>query len=91
MKNILAIQCSIPKATNAIVGNQRATTFPITSVLAAAAKTAKQTNQLQPTPRIKADIQSKEHLALVRFTMLFAQGSVPPALSKMSPEEKAMT
>lgn len=80
------MQCSMPKATKAIVGNQRAAILPIVSVEAAAANTAKQTSQLHPIPRRSAYVKPNEHLALAKFTTAAAQGIVPPALSKISPE-----
>ncbi len=63
MKNMLAIECSIPMATKVMIGNQMARILPAMSSAPMAIHTARTTSQLQPTPRRMACIQVSDTLA----------------------------
>jgi carbohydrate-binding DOMON domain-containing protein len=64
MMNIFATEWSNPSATNALIGNQTATIFPISEAQPDAMYTAMHTSQLQRMPRTKAVSKGREHLAV---------------------------
>ena len=59
MKNMLAMLCSNPDATNAVIGKKMAKIFQVTSSEAVLNQTAKHTSQLQAIPRHKASVKER--------------------------------
>ena len=59
IKYQLAILCSKPEVTNAIIGKKQDNIFPVVLSAEIASHTAKQTNQLQRIPLQKAIIHSE--------------------------------
>mmetsp|Transcript_36607 Transcript_36607/g.78099 ORF Transcript_36607/g.78099 Transcript_36607/m.78099 type:complete len:240 (+) Transcript_36607:466-1185(+) len=81
MMNMLATECSRPKATNAEIGNQIATIFPPRSLQKDAMYTAMHTSQLHIIPRTSAALKVSAVFAPATATEAPPPARVPPAVT----------